>query len=65
MLRSIGFIFLAMLVIAPDGALALANPAAVFCRQSGGKTEIRKGHVFCRLPDGRVVICELQPFRRP
>jgi uncharacterized protein len=55
MRRSIGFIFLAMLVIAPDGAWALANPAAVFCRQSGGKTEIRKGHVFCRLPDGRVV----------
>jgi putative hemolysin len=59
MRRSIGFIFLAMLVIAPEGAWALANPASVFCAQSGGKSEIRKGprgqYGVCRLPDGRVV----------
>jgi hypothetical protein len=36
-----------------------ANPASVFCAQSGGKSEIRKGprgqYGVCRLPDGRVV----------
>jgi putative hemolysin len=38
---------------------ALANPASVFCVQSGGKSEIRTGakgqYGVCRLPDGRVV----------
>jgi putative hemolysin len=43
MRRSIGLIFVAMLVISPRGAWALANPASVFCAQSGGKSEIRKG----------------------
>ena len=36
-----------------------ANPASVFCVQSGGKSETSKGlrgqHGVCRLPDGRVV----------
>jgi putative hemolysin len=38
---------------------ALANPASVFCVQSGGKSEIRTGakgqYGVCHLPDGRVV----------
>jgi putative hemolysin len=54
---SIGFILLAM--IGPGSAWALANPASVFCAQSGGKSEIRNGahgqYGICRLPDGRVV----------
>ena len=57
MWRSIGFVVLAMLAAGP--AWALANPASVFCVQSGGKSEIRKGargqYGVCRLPDGRVV----------
>src|SRR5262245_4093898 len=40
-------------------AWALANPASVFCVQSGGKSEIRTGpkgqYGVCRLPNGRVV----------
>jgi len=57
---SIAFIVVAMLVISPRAAWALANPASVFCAKSGGKSEIRKGPrgqygVVCRLPDGRVV----------
>jgi putative hemolysin len=59
MWRSIGLIFVAVLVIGPERAWALANPASVFCAQSGGKSEIRKGprgqYGVCRLPDGRVV----------
>ena len=63
MQRSIGFIFLALfpalLAIGPERGWALANPASVFCVQSGGKSEIRKGprgqYGVCRLPDGRVV----------
>jgi uncharacterized protein len=59
MRRSVGFIFVAMLVTSPQSAWALANPASVFCAQSGGKSEIRKGprgqYGVCRLPDGRVV----------
>lgn len=59
MWRSIGLIFVAVLVISPERAWALANPASVFCAQSGGKSEIRKGprgqYGVCRLPDGRVV----------
>jgi len=59
MRRSIGLIFVAMLVIGSQRAWALANPASVFCAQSGGKSEIRKGargqYGVCRLPDGRVV----------
>ena len=59
MRRSIGLIFVAVLVISPQRAWALANPASVFCAQSGGKSEIRKGprgqYGVCRLPDGRVV----------
>jgi putative hemolysin len=58
MRRSIGFIFLVMLLIGPERAWALANPASVFCAQSGGKSEIRRGargqYGVCRLPDGRV-----------
>jgi len=37
----------------------LANPAAVFCVEQGGRFEIRKTNVgsrgFCMLPDGTVV----------
>ena len=43
MRRSIAFIVVAMLVIGPPAAWALANPASVFCAKSGGKSEIRKG----------------------
>jgi putative hemolysin len=43
-----------VLVISPQSAWALANPASVFCVQSGGKSEIRKGprgqYGVCRLP---------------
>ena len=59
MRRSIGLIFLALLVTSSPNAWALAHPASVFCVQSGGKSEIRKGargqYGVCRLPDGRVV----------
>jgi putative hemolysin len=59
MRRSIAFIVVAMLVIGPQSAWALANPASVFCAKSGGKSEIRKDprgqYGVCRLPDGRVV----------
>jgi putative hemolysin len=59
MRRSIGLTFGAVLVIGPQSAWALANPASVFCAQSGGKSDIRKGargqYGVCRLPDGRVV----------
>lgn len=59
MWRSIGFIVLAMLANGPERAWALANPASVFCVQSGGKSEIRNGargqYGVCVLPDGRVV----------
>jgi uncharacterized protein len=45
--------------VMPAPAIALANPASVFCVQSGGKSEIRTGprgqYGVCRLPDGRVV----------
>jgi uncharacterized protein len=57
--RSIGLICLAALALAPASAWALANPAAVFCVQSGGKSEIRNGargqYGVCLLPDGRMV----------
>ena len=59
MWRSIGLVALAMLAIGPESAWALANPASVFCVQSGGKSEIRNGargqYGVCVLPDGRVV----------
>ncbi len=62
MRRSIGLIILAMLAVpamSPEKAWSLANPASVFCVQSGGKSEIRTGargqYGVCRLPDGRVV----------
>jgi putative hemolysin len=59
MRRTLGLILIGMLLMAPQSAWALANPASVFCAKSGGKTEIRKGprgqHGVCRLPDGRVV----------
>ena len=57
-MRLIGLGMLALVVV-PEGAWAPANPASVFCAQSGGKSEIRKGprgqYGVCRLPDGRVV----------
>ena len=59
MRRSIGLMFLAVLVLCPERVWALANPASVFCAQSGGKSEICKGprgqYGVRRLPDGRVV----------
>jgi putative hemolysin len=59
MSRSIGFILVAVLAIGAERAWARANPASVFCVQSGGKSEIRNGargqYGICRLPDGRVV----------
>ena len=59
MWRSIGFVVLAMLTVGLESAWALANPASVFCVQSGGKSEIRNGargqYGVCVLPDGRVV----------
>ena len=59
MRRALGLTLIGMLLIGPQSAWALANPASVFCAKSGGKTEIRKGprgqYGMCRLPDGRVV----------
>ena len=59
MRQSIGVISLAMLAMGSESAWALANPASVFCVQSGGRSEIRTGprgqYGVCRLPDGRVV----------
>ena len=59
MRQSNGLVFVAMLAICPESARALANPASVFCAQSGGKSTMRKGprgqYSVCRLPDGRVV----------
>lgn len=41
------------------GAVARANPAAEYCAETGGRSEIRKGPKgetgYCHLPDGRVV----------
>jgi len=55
----IAFTMVALLALYPQRASALANPASVFCAQSGGKSEIRKNargqYGVCRLPDGRVV----------
>jgi hypothetical protein len=50
MRQPIGLAFVAMLAICPESAWALANPASVFCAQSGGKSEIRRGprgHTAC------------------
>lgn len=59
MRQSSAFIVLATLVAGPESAWALANPASVFCVQSGGKSEIRNGargqYGVCILPDGRTV----------
>jgi putative hemolysin len=57
MARSCAFLVIAVLL--PTPALALPNPAAVFCVESGGKSQIRNGargqYGVCILPDGRVV----------
>ena len=59
MRQSIGFVVLALVAMSPGQSFALANPASVFCAQSGGKSEIRNGprgqYGVCRLPNGRVV----------
>jgi uncharacterized protein len=59
MWRSIGFMALAALALCPERASALANPASVFCVESGGRTEIRQGpkgeYGVCILPNGRAV----------
>lgn len=56
-----------VLALQVQPAWALANPASVFCVQSGGKSEIRNGprgqYGVCRLPNGRVVD-EWAYFRR-
>jgi putative hemolysin len=55
----VGLVALAALVISAERAVALPNPAAVFCVKSGGKSEIRNGpkgqYGVCRLRNGRVV----------
>jgi hypothetical protein len=55
----IGLVALAALVIPAERAVALPNPASVFCVKSGGKSEIRNGprgqYGVCRLRNGRVV----------
>jgi putative hemolysin len=57
--RASWLILLILLAAWPQRASALANPASVFCVQSGGKSEIRQGsrgqYGVCILPDGRVV----------
>jgi putative hemolysin len=59
MRRLLAFVILAALTSGAESAWALANPASVFCVQSGGKSEIRNGargqYGVCILPDGRVV----------
>jgi hypothetical protein len=42
MRQSIGLVFVVMLAICPESAWALANPAAVFCAQSGGRARFAK-----------------------
>jgi putative hemolysin len=63
----VGLVALAALVISVEGAVALPNPASVFCVKSGGKSEIRNGpqgqYGVCRLRNGRVVD-EWAYFRR-
>jgi putative hemolysin len=55
----IGLFLLAAAILSPEIVWALANPASVFCVESGGKSEIRNGprgqYGVCRLPSGRVV----------
>jgi len=57
--RASWLIALILLMLWPERASALPNPAAVFCVQSGGKSEIRQGrrgqYGVCILPGGRVV----------
>ena len=59
MRRRFAFAILAMWASGVESAWALANPASVFCVQSGGKSEIRNGprgqYGVCILPDGRMV----------
>jgi putative hemolysin len=59
MVRAGAWLFLLLLTVWPERAPALANPASVFCVQSGGRSEIRQGprgqYGVCILPDGRVV----------
>lgn len=39
--------------------IGMANPAAVYCEEQGGRVEIRKEENgdagYCHLPDGRVI----------
>ena len=62
MRRAIGLMFLGVLLLCPERVWALANPASVFCAQSGGKSEIRKG------PRGQYAVYAIsdgsdQPYR--
>jgi putative hemolysin len=52
--------FAVAVIALPDLASALPNPASVFCKKSGGKSEIRRNadgssYGVCRSQDGRVV----------
>lgn len=57
-MRFAGLVLIVTL-LGPSFVHAMANPASVFCVQSGGKSEIRSGkngqYGVCRLPDGRMV----------
>lgn len=59
MRSAFGFVLFVALAMLHAPAWGLANPAAVFCIKSGGKSEIRNGprgqYGVCRLPNGRVV----------
>jgi putative hemolysin len=59
MARASWLIVLILLMLWPEPASALPNPAAVFCVQSGGRSEIRQGrrgqYGVCILPNGRVI----------
>jgi putative hemolysin len=52
---------------APNTSASIANPASVYCKEKGGKTEIVKDEAgekgMCHLPDGTVVE-EWELFRR-
>jgi putative hemolysin len=56
----LGLLFLAAVAVVPRAASALANPASVFCAQSGGRSEILPTASgaqigICILPGGEIV----------
>ena len=42
MRRTLGLILIGMLLMGPQSAWALANPASVFCAKSGGKQRAKR-----------------------